>query len=234
MATYVMSDLHGEYDLYRQMLKKIRFSDRDTLYVIGDVVDRGEKPIEILQDMMMRPNVFPLIGNHEIMALECLRFLSEEITEESIGKMDAVMTGKLLDWQANGGESTIRGFTRLDEEARQDILDYLEEFEAYTTLSVSGRKFLLVHAGLQHFSPRRPLDDYSIDELVWQRPDYDKDYYPDIYVISGHTPVMAIPDNPHPDRIYRKGHFINIDCGATFGGRLACLCLDTDEEFYCE
>ena len=85
MATYVMSDLHGEYDLYRQMLKKIRFSDRDTLNVIGDVVDRGEKPIEILQDMMMRPNVFPLIGNHEVMALSCLRFLSQEITEESIG-----------------------------------------------------------------------------------------------------------------------------------------------------
>jgi len=234
MAVYVMSDLHGEYDLYRRMLEKIRFSDRDTLYVIGDVVDRGPKPMEILLDMMMRPNVFPLIGNHEVMAMECLRFLSKEITEETIGEMDAVMTGKLLDWQSNGAETTIRGFRNLDEETRQDILDYLSEFEAFAALQVKGRKYLLVHAGLQNFSPERPLEDYDISEMVWSRPDYEKDYFPDIYVISGHTPVMAIEGNPHPERIFRKGRHINIDCGAAFGGRLACLCLDTDEEFYCE
>lgn len=234
MATYVMSDLHGEYDLYRRMLEKIRFSDRDTLYVIGDVVDRGEKPIEILRDMMMRPNVFPIIGNHEVMALECLRFLSEEITEETIGKMDAVMTGKLLDWQQNGAETTIRGFMKLDAEERQDVLDYLEEFEAYATVTTGGKRFLLVHAGLDHFSPERPLDDYDIGELVWKRPNYETDYFANVYVVCGHTPVMAIEGNPHPERIYRKGHFINIDGGASFGGKLACLCLDTDEEFYSE
>ena len=51
---YVMSDLHGEYDKYLAMLKKIKFSDADELYILGDVVDRGKKPVEILQDMSMR------------------------------------------------------------------------------------------------------------------------------------------------------------------------------------
>ena len=59
---YVMSDIHGEYDKYRRMLEKIRFSDNDILYILGDVVDRGPEPVKILLDMMKRPNVVPLLG----------------------------------------------------------------------------------------------------------------------------------------------------------------------------
>ena len=70
--TYVMSDLHGMYDKYIGMLELIGFSDEDDMYIIGDVVERGEQPAEILLDMMKRPNVFPIIGNHEAMALNVL------------------------------------------------------------------------------------------------------------------------------------------------------------------
>ena len=38
---YVMSDIHGCYEKYRQMLDLIRFCEEDTLYILGDVVDRG-------------------------------------------------------------------------------------------------------------------------------------------------------------------------------------------------
>ena len=43
-----MSDIHGEYGKYIQMLNKIGFSDSDTLYIIGDVIDRGADGIRIL------------------------------------------------------------------------------------------------------------------------------------------------------------------------------------------
>ena len=39
MAVYVISDIHGNYDLFMELLKKIKFSEKDTLYVLGDVVD---------------------------------------------------------------------------------------------------------------------------------------------------------------------------------------------------
>ena len=38
---YVMSDLHGCFDKYLLMLEKIKLSEKDTLYILGDVVDRG-------------------------------------------------------------------------------------------------------------------------------------------------------------------------------------------------
>ena len=39
--TYVMSDIHGCYEKYRAMLENIEFAADDTLYVLGDVLDRG-------------------------------------------------------------------------------------------------------------------------------------------------------------------------------------------------
>ena len=37
---YVISDLHGRFDRYQQMLEVIEFTLDDTLYVLGDVIDR--------------------------------------------------------------------------------------------------------------------------------------------------------------------------------------------------
>ena len=76
--TYAISDIHGCYDKYIAMLKKIDFKDSDLLYVVGDVVDRGEQPIRVLKDMCLRPNVFPIMGNHDYIALT-IAILSEKV-----------------------------------------------------------------------------------------------------------------------------------------------------------
>lgn len=56
--TYVMSDIHGEYEKYLQMLQLIKFSDEDELFVLGDVLDRGPEPIKLIMDMMSREKMF--------------------------------------------------------------------------------------------------------------------------------------------------------------------------------
>lgn len=54
---YVMSDIHGEYDRYKAMLEKIQFSNDDTMYIIGDVIDRKPGGVDILKDIVTRTNV---------------------------------------------------------------------------------------------------------------------------------------------------------------------------------
>ena len=80
---YIIADIHGCYNEYINLLKKINFSDNDILYILGDVVDRGPEPIKILQDMMKRSNVFLIIGNHEFMMYTILKKLTVEITSEN-------------------------------------------------------------------------------------------------------------------------------------------------------
>ncbi len=69
MATYVIADIHGHYDAYLEALAFIGFSEKDTLYIIGDVLNRGSQSIPLLQDIIKRKNVVLIKGNHELMMI---------------------------------------------------------------------------------------------------------------------------------------------------------------------
>ena len=106
----------------------------------------------------------------------------------------------------------------------------MEEFENYMTLEVDGKKFLLVHAGLGNYEKGKMLDDYTLAELTFSRPMLDTVYYSNkLTVVVGHTPTQNFIEK---SEIFTSGNVKFIDCGAAYGGRLACLCLDTMEEFY--
>lgn len=241
---YVISDIHGHYDKYRQMLELIDFKDSDTLYVLGDVLDRGPNGIKILQDMMLRPNVIPILGNHEYMAMLSLSWMMQEVTEENLDTLDMEKMKGIEEWMLVGGEQTISEFRKLSMEEREDILDYLSEFGLYEVVHAGGETFILVHAGLTNFAPDRDLYDYDLSELIFQKPQYDKVYFQDKYLVTGHTPTRVIyaaeqghrleelgPDE-YVDKIYTKNRHIAIDCGCEFGGKQGCICLETMEEFY--
>ena len=233
MSTYVMSDLHGNYNSYIAMLDKINFQNSDMLFILGDILDRGPNPIKIILDLMKRPNVEIIAGNHCVMACECFKFLLQEITEENLSEIDDVMIEKLLNWQQNGSASTTKEFHSCDKETQKEIIEFISDFELYDEIEVCGKTFVLVHAGLANFDPEKELCEYELDELVWHRPDYDRKYFEDKYVITGHTPTMAIEGNPRPGYIYHVNNNIAIDCGCSFpGGRLGCLRLEDMKEFY--
>lgn len=232
MATYVMSDIHGKYELFMKLLEKIQFSDEDELYVLGDVVDRGEQPIKALQEMMKHPNIIPIVGNHEMMAITCLRFLLKDISEENVQMLSDEVVNNLLTWQMNGSMTTTDEFHRLSLDERKEIIEYIENFSLMEEVFVGEQRYILVHAGFENFDPERDLDDYDVDELIWTRLDYDRVYFEDAYLVTGHTPTQTIEQNPNPGRIFRANNHIAIDCGACFGGNLAALCLETGEEFY--
>ncbi len=235
MSTYVMSDLHGQYDAYMAMLEEIHFQEGDMLYILGDIVDRGPNPIKILLDIMERPNIEVIVGNHCVMAIECLQFLMKEINENNIDAMNEEVIGKLLSWQRNGSATTTDEFRKCDRETKRKIINFIADMEVYDEIEVNGRTFILVHAGLGNFEPDKEMWEYELDELVWKELDYEKQYFPDKYIVVGHKPTQLIEGNPNPGYIYQANNNIAIDCGACFsGGRLACLRLDDMKEFYVE
>ena len=217
------------------MLEKIGLQDTDTLYVLGDVLDRGPHPIKAILKLMEMKNAICIVGNHEYMAMQCLGFLTSEITEDTIEKLDAREVANLHNWLSNGAAPTIKEFHALDEEMRQAVIDFIQDFPAFEEVTVNGTEYLLVHAGLGNYAPAKALEDYTLHDIIWCRADYDTKYFEDRYVISGHTPTQVIKKNPRPGYIYRTNNHIAIDCGCTFeGGRLGAICLDTGEEFYVE
>lgn len=110
---YVMSDIHGMYDKYIEMLELINLREHDSLYILGDIVDRGLHPMKILQDMMKRPNVFGIFGNHELMMAECFNIITQEITNELLDNFDEEALIKLSDWMNNGAFQTIQELKKI-------------------------------------------------------------------------------------------------------------------------
>ena len=62
---YVLSDIHGNEKRFASILKQIRLQPSDTLYVLGDVIDRHPGGVRILRKIMAMPNAKMLLGNHE-------------------------------------------------------------------------------------------------------------------------------------------------------------------------
>ena len=234
---YVMSDIHGHYEKYRAMLETIRFAADDTLYVLGDMLDRGPDGSKILLDMSARPNVVGLLGNHELLAASILPALLRAICQGEGQPLDRTEQKLMQEWIQNGGKASILEFLRLSGNEMETVLEYLSKLLAYKEVTVQGRRFVLVHAGLDHFSADRPLEEYGLEDLLFCRPDPGTAYFPDKTLVFGHTPTrllyQQIGEPGLLDRIFHRGTTIGIDCGCGHpNGRLGCLCLDTMEDFY--
>ena len=71
---YVMSDIHGQKRRFDSVMKQINLQPEDTLYVLGDVIDRNPDGIKILRQIMAMSNAKMLLGNHELMMMNALYY----------------------------------------------------------------------------------------------------------------------------------------------------------------
>jgi len=68
MAVWAIGDIQGCYTAFRQILDKIHFDPKvDTLWVAGDLVNRGEGSLETLEYLFsIKESVQIILGNHDI------------------------------------------------------------------------------------------------------------------------------------------------------------------------
>ena len=228
--TYVMSDIHGRIRPYHRMLKQIGFCEDDTLYILGDVIDRNPSGIPILKEIMDTPNIRLLLGNHEYMMRDFLDTDQQDDLDAWAQKMDR--------WcNRNGGWVTYHAFLRESQRAQDRILAFLHRLPVNIEISVGGRRILLVHASPTFlYSESRPGMKDETEFAVWNRlaPGSGLDFPQDL-MICGHTPTILL-SGIFPMEILQDGRIIWIDCGCAYGtgrgGRLSCLRLETEERFY--
>lgn len=227
---YVISDIHGELELFKKMIQEIDLNHNDTLYVLGDLIDRGERSIDTLNFVMNHPNIEFIIGNHEDMMCSIydgnVKFFKNWIRE------------------CNGGSKTLEQYNNLSEEEQYNIEKFLMKAPLYKIIEVKNRKFLLVHAGI------KSMCEYNLDtaiksqnrrDIIWIRDEFTKNICrKDVTVVFGHTFTESLcgehkiwysyvedDGKLHNDKI-------GIDCGSYESKKLGCLRLDDMKEFYVE
>ena len=240
MATYVCSDLHGLKNRYDRMIQQIK--QEDTLYILGDVIDRGPHGIKILWDVMHRDNVIMLLGNHELMMKEYYEVMLHP--QQSVLERDVIINR----WTRNHCEPTIAEFEAMDKASQREILNYLSSLiVAVCDLRVHQECFYLTHAYPQRTVKegiiyQKTVKTYGLElrDFVWERFQKPMEFFNDRTVIVGHTPTMYV-QSCLPYEIWTAGkpldetRLINIDCGCALNNeatRMGLLRLDDRKVFY--
>jgi len=118
---YVIADIHGCYEEYKELMKKINLSEEDHLYVLGDALDRGPEPMKVILDLIRRKNVTYIIGNHDYLFLYFIRKIGMDLS-----KVMNMSSEDISDFQAyleDGGLTTIESFMKLSYDERQAVCD---------------------------------------------------------------------------------------------------------------
>lgn len=231
---YVLSDIHGNTPRFESILAQIGLQPSDTLYVLGDVIDRYPDGIRILRRLMQMPNVRMLLGNHEYMMLDAL--YEPWADRPALGGRIRSREARLALWYQNGGRVTHEYLKHLRKSLRQDIFAYLDALPLNIPLEVAGRRYLLVHGGpTARFTKRAAREEGYRDAkefAVWMRYEWWDVGPENETVIFGHTPTRHY-QHGSPMTIWKSDGLIGIDCGAGWPeGRLACLRLEDGAAFY--
>ena len=231
--TYVTSDWHGcAPEKIQKLLSLADFCETDYLFVLGDVIDRGEHGVAHLKWLMEQPNVTLLLGNHEKMLLEN-EWLLSSVTEETVEQVDEDKLRALSVWEMNGAEPTIVALQKEAPQVRADILEYLHDCPLFDSVSIDGRDFLLVHAGLGEYHESKRISDYTEHDLLWSRPSPHTHYSDTFVTILGHTPT-GYYSSQYRGRILKTPTWWDVDTGAAAGLSPMLLRLDDEQEFYVE
>ena len=218
---YVISDIHGEYGLFRALLDRIGFSDEDTMYICGDIIDKGDESVRLAKYISGLKNVRCIIGNHELEFLKYYHSMLEaspEDFDEALKNLREYFRndGHLLDW---------------------DLVDWLDGLPTY----IEEEDFICVHAGIpiDESGYLLPLSDVDIEQLVYERRFKDPKtvHFSPKCVFFGHTQTDCVcgeakilgyrRNNGLPPKTIRDYYKIHLDTGSWSNGVLGCFCIDT-------
>lgn len=219
MRKIAITDIHGCLLTFKELLhKEVAFSKKDTLYLLGDYVDRGPNSKGVLDHIFELKEkgytVNCLRGNHEQMMLQ---------VRENPSKFDW--------WSRNGGYKTMQSFDlwKSYEMIPKKYWDFIESLPYFFDL----KEYVLVHAGF-NFNHNYPFLDK--ESMLWIRRwylDFDdkaKESIDHKTIIHGHTPTPK-------DTIYSMFHdlerfpVLNIDAGCFAYGDLCAFDM-TNKKLY--
>ncbi len=231
---YVLSDIHGNERRFDSLMQQIDLQPQDTLYVLGDVIDRHPWGLRILRRLMAMPNVKMILGNHEYMMLRALGHPVDEHVDDGTA---------LPHWYRNGGNVTHRHWKFLRKSVRREIIEYLTALPVNLEVEVNGQRYKLAHAAPEELWAinEDPVYPTSTHFCVLKRLTPEDPLHGDFTLIFGHTPTRNFRDIS-PMEVWHGENRIGIDCGCAypeFGpdshyGRLACLRLEDGKVFYSE
>lgn len=231
----VTGDIHGHLALLESLLGRAGFCERDYLFIIGDIVEKGPDSLGALRRVMKlseRDNVTVLTGNVDAWRVSMLDRLNNPGAAESFYKYLI----KMRKWKGTSLFDEMARETSLAVDSPDDVLavkarissHFKAEYDFLRSLPAVAetQKYIFTHAGLpsadlDSLRDKKLFDVLKIDNFLSLGLSFDK------FVIVGHWPVTLYGEkiaqaNPV---INRERSIISIDggCGLKRDGQLNLL-----------
>jgi serine/threonine protein phosphatase 1 len=186
---YIVGDLHGCHTKLMEALRIAEFDfDKDRLFCVGDLIDRGPESLECLQ-LLLEPWFFSAMGNHELM------MVSHDISP----------------WYRNGGD----WWARIDKDFRKFLIALVFD-KCPIAMEIEQPDFIvgIVHSEVP--TAQWGINNWTryltVEQALWDRNriKYGKDHHfikgIDL-VVHGHTPTR---------KVVHKANEAWIDLGAVY------------------
>lgn len=225
---YVISDIHGYYDLFIKLLEKINFSQNDKMIIVGDIFDKGPDSIKLLKFIRQYDNFLFVIGNHEYEFLKYYHNIMKD-TEDNFDEEEVL--------------KRINDYFK-DEELKLDWedLDWLENCPFYYETD----DYTCVHAGIklneknEIISPEQNEVEYLVYDRHFKEPNVIVNNSKCVFY--GHTPTRYLTDkdeiitykrdNVIEAKSIKDFYKIHLDCGTYYSKKLGCFCIENCQTYY--
>ncbi len=242
MSIYLMSDIHGDLERFHRALERIQFhKEKDHLYILGDVIDRGKYGMEMLSYAMANQEwLHLLLGNHEMFLRN---YLNPRNDEERLERF-------VYETYQYGGKPTLEKIDKMSFEEKYKVAKFLWSLPLYEIIDTPKGKMVLTHSGLDADHLVEKEDKISIIESIEAAYEYDEFEYLiscdihhlaagqlkrlDYPMIIGHYPCRFLNEDGS-NKIYHGLNYMCIDGGCGYPedhGQLAVYRLEDEAEWY--
>lgn len=198
----VISDIHGELELFQRLLDKVHFNEEDYLIINGDLCEKGSNSMGVVQYVMElaanNPRVHVIEGNCDTL-VEYLLNEDPDLIRYLCARKHSIMN----EWLENIGYE-LTSESSIKEVKEQLWSHFSKEIQWLTELptAIETDHYLFVHAGLEDIENWRDTSReaaISIPEFLL------KSHQANKYVIVGHWPVgnytsKVLSNNPIIDQ----------------------------------
>lgn len=243
---YIISDVHGFYYEMREALNEAGFDPNDEnswLVSLGDEIDRGPNPGEVIDYLMNLPRAIFIKGNHQLLMEQMLKRGYAAKHDWSNGTMRSVL--ELAPEAQTADEGFEIAYRKLKPFFDQTI-NYLElnnhifVHSWIPVINTTNLPMYSIQNGKFEFNPNwRNASDLEWEDSFWGNPYLlaEQGLLPDKQIIFGHyhtsfarhrydnEPEWGLGANFDP--YYGKG-YIGIDGCCAYSGKINCLVLEDD------